>query len=247
MKLAIIGGTGLDRLDSLVVDKIEPVETVWGAPSSPLVHGRLPGVELVFLARHGLTHAIPPHKINYRANIQALKEAGAEQIISVAAVGGIRKDMGPGTLAVPDQLIDYSHSRITTFYEDETDEVVHIDFTAPYRSSVRDLILQAAGRVNIAIVDGGTYACTQGPRLETAAEIRRLKNDGCDMVGMTGMPEAALAREAGLDYAACAVVANWGAGLVDDELSMAEIEQNLKAGMVELKKLLSSLIVGLGR
>lgn len=244
MKLAIIGGTGLDQLDSLVVDKTEQVETVWGAPSSALVHGRLQGVELVFLARHGSTHGIPPHKINYRANIQALKEAGVEQVISVVAVGGIRDDMGPGVIAVPDQLIDYSHSRITTFHEND-DEVLHIDFTAPYRPLVRDLILQAANNSDIAVIDGGTYGCTQGPRLETAAEIRKLKNDGCDMVGMTGMPEAALAREAGLDYAACAVVANWGAGLVDDELSMSEIERNLKVGISKLKVLLSGLVTGL--
>jgi 5'-deoxy-5'-methylthioadenosine phosphorylase len=240
MKLAILGGTGLDQLDLLEIVKREQVETVWGAPSSVLTFGRWKGIELVFLARHGAEHTIAPHKINYRANIQALKDAGVEQIISVAAVGGIRADMGPGQLIVPDQIIDYSHSRVGTFFEEG--EVVHIDFTYPYSAALRVALLQAAKEANLSAIDGGTYACTQGPRLETAAEIRRLKNDGCDLVGMTAMPEAALAREAGLEYAACAVVANWGAGLVEGELSMVEIEANLEQGMVGLKALLSAFL-----
>lgn len=237
MKLAIIGGTGLDQLDSLEIIKKETVDTVWGAPSSQLTFGLWKGIELVFLARHGAEHTIAPHKINYRANIQALKDVGVEQIISVAAVGGIRADMGPGQLIVPDQIIDYSHSRITTFSEEG--DVVHIDFTEPYTASLREELLASAQEACLSVVADGTYACTQGPRLETAGEVRKLKNDGCDLIGMTAMPEAALAREAGLNYAACAVVANWGAGLVEGEISMAEIEKNLELGMVNLKKLLS--------
>ncbi len=237
MKLAIIGGTGLDQLDSFEILKKEEVDTVWGSPSSALTFGLWKGVELVFLARHGAEHTVAPHKINYRANIQALNDVGVDQVISVAAVGGIRADMGPGELIIPDQIIDYSHSRITTFYED--DEVVHIDFTEPYTASLRAALLASAKESSIHVVDGGTYACTQGPRLESAAEVRKLKNDGCDLIGMTAMPEAALAREAGLNYAACAVVANWGAGLVEGEISMAEIEKNLEQGMVSLKELLS--------
>ncbi|RLA22276.1 MAG: S-methyl-5'-thioadenosine phosphorylase [Gammaproteobacteria bacterium] len=239
MKLAIIGGTGLDQLDSLEILKSKRIETIWGAPSSPLTFGRWKGIELVFLARHGVEHNIAPHKINYRANIQALKDTGVDRIISVAAVGGIRADMKPGQLVIPDQIVDYSHSRVTTFYEG--DEVLHIDFTEPYTASLREALLESAREGKLSVIDGGTYACTQGPRLETAAEIRKLKNDGCDLVGMTGMPEAALAREAGLDYAACAVVANWGAGLVEGEITMVEIERNLELGMTSLKELLSVL------
>lgn len=243
MRIAIIGGTGLDQLEELEILKKEVVETVWGEPSSPLLFGRWHGVELVFLARHGEQHSIPPHRINYRANIQALKDVGVDSILAVAAVGGIHGEMGPGTLVLPDQVVDYSHSRISTFYDEGGDYgVVHIDFTEPYSDKLRQRLITAADTASVGCIPNGTYACTQGPRLETAAEIRRLKQDRCDIVGMTGMPEACLAREAGLDYAACAVVANWGAGLVEGEITMAEIERNLEEGMERLKLLLGAFL-----
>ena len=252
-KLAIIGGTGLDALGILQVDKRELITTPFGEPSGPITRGNLFGQEILFLPRHGYSHNLPPHQVNYRANLWALREAGAEAILAVAAVGGIRADMGPGRLVIPDQIIDYTWGRPSTFFEhgarigadnnlnNET-EVMHIDFTEPYCDELRQHLLKAAFAVNIKLVDGGTYAATQGPRLETAAEIERLERDGCHLVGMTGMPEAALARELELCYACCAVVANWAAGKTSGIITMEDIEENLKGGMQQLSELLESLM-----
>lgn len=237
-RLAIIGGTGLTRLTHLEVVGREKVSTPYGDPSAELVFGRLHGQELVFLARHGDPHINPPHKVNYRANIWALKQAGVAGILAVAAVGGIRADMVPGRIAVPDQIIDYTYGRAHTFFEDDLEYVTHIDFSNPYSPWLREKVLTAAKVAGITAVDGGVYGCTQGPRLETAAEIIRLERDGCDLVGMTGMPEAALARELDLDYACCAVVANWAAGKQAGEITLAEIESNLTAGMADLAAIL---------
>lgn len=243
-RTAIIGGTGLARLPEFETIRREAASTAWGAPSSDLIHGRLHGAEVVFLARHGERHTLPPHRINYRANIQALKDAGASAIIAAAAVGGIRADLGPGRIAVPSQLIDYTHGRASTFFEDGLDHVTHIDFTHPYTPALRERLLDAGFRAGLRVVDGGVYACTQGPRLETPAEIARIERDGGDLVGMTGMPEAALARELGIDYACCAIVANWAAGKSAGEITMAEIEQNLAKGMEGFAKLLKALLAG---
>jgi len=242
--IAIIGGTGLTRLPEFSILDRKQASTPWGEPSSDLIFGRLYGADIVFLARHGEGHTIPPHRINYRANIQALKDAGVGSIIAAAAVGGIRADMGPGKLIVPSQIIDYSHGRASTFFEDGLEHVTHIDFTHPYTPSLRQRLLDAGHRAGLRVIDGGVYACTQGPRLETPAEITRMERDGSDLVGMTGMPEACLAREAGLDYACCAVVANWAAGKTEREITMAEIEENLKQGMADLAKLLRALLEG---
>lgn len=242
MRLAIIGGTGLARWEGMEIVSRKAVITPYGDPSSPLTEGLLYGEKVVFLARHGDPHAIPPHKINYRANIWALKESGIENIVAVAAVGGIGPEMSPAAIAVPDQIIDYSHGREHTFFDDDLTPLTHIDFTRPYSERLREKLLAAAKAAGLDAVRGGVYGCTQGPRLETAAEIGRMRRDGCDLVGMTGMPEAALAREAGLDYACCAVVANWAAGVVEGEITMEEIEQNLKAGMQNVARLLRQFI-----
>jgi 5'-methylthioadenosine phosphorylase/5'-methylthioinosine phosphorylase len=241
-KLAIIGGTGLTRLAHLQIERRERVSTPYGEPSAELVFGRLHDQELVFLARHGDPHVTPPHKVNYRANIRALQQVGVSSILAVAAVGGIRADMVPGKIAVPDQIIDYTYGRAHTFFEDDLAQVTHIDFTRPYSEWLREKLLTAAEVAGIAVIDGGVYGCTQGPRLETAAEIARLERDGCDLVGMTGMPEAALARELDLDYACCAVVANWAAGKQAGEITLAEIEANLVAGMADLAVILRHLV-----
>jgi len=193
------------------------VRSPYGEPSGALTFGELAGREVVFLARHGYGHTIAPHEINYRANIWVLKELGVQGVLAVATVGGVRADLGPGTLVVPDQIIDYTHSRKSTFFEGAEARVTHIDFTLPYSARLRTMLLDAATAAGEPIVDGATYACTQGPRLETAAEIGRIGRDGGDLVGMTGMPEAALAREAGLDYAALGVVVNHAAGRGDSE------------------------------
>lgn len=241
-QLAIIGGTGLTRLAHLEIERRERVSTPYGEPSAALVFGRLHEQEMVFLARHGDPHINPPHKVNYRANLWALKHVGVTSVLAVAAVGGIRADMTPGRLVMPDQIIDYTYGRAHTFFEDDLEHVTHIDFTRPYSQWLREKVLTAAKVAGIAVIDGGVYGCTQGPRLETAAEIVRLERDGCDLVGMTGMPEAALARELDLDYACCAVVANWAAGKQAGEITLVEIEANLVAGLADLAVVLRHLI-----
>lgn len=210
--LAIIGGSGLTQLASLDLIRREVVRTPYGEPSGALTFGRLCSQPVVFLARHGYGHTIPPHRVNYQANLWALQQAKVDAIISVASVGGIRADLCPGTLIVPDQIIDYTWGRKSTFHEGSDEPVVHIDFTEPYDEAIRQRILKAGFAAGETIVDGAVYAATQGPRLETAAEINRLERDGADVVGMTGMPEAALARELGIPYAAINVVANFAAG-----------------------------------
>ncbi|MDH3607710.1 MAG: S-methyl-5'-thioinosine phosphorylase [Gammaproteobacteria bacterium] len=242
-KLAIIGGTGLTSIDEMQIVSNETIATPYGAPSSSLVTGKLANKEIIFLARHGNDHTIPPHKINYRSNIWALKSVGVTDVIAVAAVGGIHEDIPPGRIAIPDQIIDYTYSRKHTYFEDNLSEVTHIDFTHPYNEQLRQKLLQAVIDCNLDAYNEGVYGATQGPRLETAAEIRRMQIDGCDMVGMTGMPEASLSKELGLNYACCALSVNWAAGKGKSEITMQEIEQAIEVGMVSVKELLVSLLL----
>jgi len=209
---AIIGGSGLASLSALQNTRRRVMRSPYGEPSGALTFGDFGGRPTVFLARHGYGHTIAPHEINYRANIWVLKELAVQGVFSVATVGGVGDGFGPGTLVVPDQIIDYTHSRKSTFFEGAEARVTHVDFTLPYSARLRTRLLESARAIGEPIVDGATYACTQGPRLETAAEIERIARDGGDLVGMTGMPEAALARELGLPYAAISVVANHAAG-----------------------------------
>jgi len=244
--LAVIGGSGLSQLANLEVTERKAVPTPYGEPSGPVTIGRLGGHPLAFLARHGYGHTIAPHDVNYRANLWALKEVRAEAVVSVASVGSIRRDLGPGTLVLPHQIIDYTWGRRSTFFEGPGIAVTHIDFTLPYSSALRARIRQAAADCGERLVDGCVYAATQGPRLETAAEIDRLERDGAEVVGMTGMPEAALARELGLDYAALAVVANHAAGRGDSAsaVSLAQIEIVLGAAMVRVRNIVERLVAG---
>ncbi|MGZ8186555.1 MAG: S-methyl-5'-thioinosine phosphorylase [Methylobacter sp.] len=241
-QLAIIGGTGLTRINDLRIIKRDRLATPYGAPSAEFITGELNGRKVIFLARHGNPHTLAPHKINYQANIWGLKQLGVEQIIAVAAVGGITHEMAPAHIAIPDQIIDYSYGRMHTFFDDENDTVTHIDFTYPYSQKLRSRLITAAAKANIKISPLGTYGSTQGPRLDTAAEIKRMERDGCDLVGMTGMPEAALAKELGMDYAAISVIANWAAGKTAGEITMAEIEQHLHKGMANTAELLKAFI-----
>ncbi len=245
-ELAIIGGTGLTTLKNLDIIKREVVHTPFGEPSGPLTHGVLSGKEVVFLARHGYGHTIPPHKINYRANIWALHHTGVKQVIAVAAVGGISDDLEPGSLVIPDQIVDYTSARDNTFFEDGLSHVTHVDFTQPYSEELRQLLIRGCQAANLDFVDHGTYATTQGPRLETAAEIDRLARDGCTVVGMTGMPEAALARELDLHYAAFAVVVNKAAGRGTGPISMHDIELSVKQGMDKVRDVLEHVVPLLG-
>jgi len=241
--LAIIGGTGLSQIEGISDVRHQMVSTPFGEPSGPLTIGRLQGCEVVFLPRHGYNHRIPPHQVNYRANLWALRELGVSRVFAVAAVGGIHPDMGPGTLVVPDQLIDYTWGRPSTFYEGDLDSVTHVDFTYPYDQSLRRSFLDAGRSIGLHLIDGGTYGATQGPRLETAAEIRRLERDGCDVVGMTGMPEAVLAREAGLEYASLNVVANWAAGIHEGEtISIDGIDRTLGEAMGRVRRVLRHIL-----
>jgi len=241
-RVAIIGGTGLTSLKNLEITGREVLHTPYGEPSGPVTYGVIGDTEVMFLARHGYGHTIPPHKVNYRANIWALKESGADQVIAVNAVGGIRPDMKPARLVFPDQIIDYTWGRVNTYFEEGLTHVTHIDFTEPYDEPLRQALIAAARKLALNAVEEGTYGATQGPRLETIAEVDRLERDGCDIVGMTGMPEAALARELGMTYACCAVVANMGAGRGEGHITMEEIEHHLTDGMEGVRTLLETVV-----
>jgi len=239
--LAIIGGSGLTQLANLDITRREIVRTPYGEPSGPLTFGSLGGQPVVFLARHGHGHTIPPHMVNYRANIWAIKNAAeADRVISVASVGAIRNDLPPGSLIVPHQIIDYTSGRVSTFHEGHDRRVVHIDFTEPYDGPLRTGIIDAFHDTGETVVNGAVYATTQGPRLETAAEVNRLERDGADIIGMTGMPEAALAREAEIAYAAICVSVNWAAGRGDSErgIQFANIEEVQRSALARVRRVL---------
>ncbi len=235
--LAIVGGSGLSYLDGFKLSAIDAVKTPYARSNVQVSRFSSEQQDFLFLPRHGSEHQLPPHEINYRANIWALSQLGVTQIVAVNAVGGIHASLVPGSSAVPEQIMDYSYGRESTFFDSKSRQVKHIDFARPYTDSLRHFILLAAINANKRLgthhemMDGGVYACTQGPRLETAAEIQRLKRDGCDMVGMTGMPEAALARELNIDYACLAFSVNWAAGLTEIPIALDEIHRVLENGM----------------
>lgn len=239
--IGVIGGTGLSEPKFLSDVQKQQVSTPYDQQKVQILTGSLQGKTVAFLPRHGRSHKVPPHRVNYRANLWALHSIGVRAVIGVNAVGGIHPETGPGKLAVPDQIIDYSWGREHTYFADGLDTVTHIDFTHPYDAQLRQLLIDAAqGR---ALWPQGVYGCTQGPRLESGAEVQRLLRDGCDMVGMTGMPEAALARELGLAYACLALSVNWAAGLSDELITMDAIGQVLNTGMTDVLDVLQKAIV----
>ena len=240
--LGIIGGSGLNALPGFTLIQQKEPSTPFGEASSPLTFGTFAGREVIFIARHGQPHRIPPHKVNYRANLWALRANGVSKVISINAVGGISGGMQPGRIVIPDQIIDYTWSRAHTFFDGDTAKVVHVDFTRPYDEGLRRILLDAVVGTGMDARDGGTYGATQGPRLETAAEIQRMERDGCHIVGMTGMPEAALARELRLRFASIAVIANWAAGKLDEEISVAAMERNMAEGMQLVMRLLERAV-----
>ncbi len=244
--VGIIGGTGLTALEGLQITGERSMANAWGTPSSVLTSGLLGQQRVLFLARHGNPHRVPPHQINYRANIQALFDAGVRTLVGVNAVGGISRDMSPAHIAIPDQLIDYTWGRSGTFFEGELDNVTHIDFTWPYYEPARAILIEQAERLGLSFSSHGVYGATQGPRLETAAEIRRMERDGCDLAGMTGMPEAALAAELGIRYVSLCLVVNYAAGKTDTVITMADIQRAIDDGMVAVKTLLRASVAGLG-
>ncbi len=241
--LAVIGGSGLSQLANLDVSHREVLRTPYGEPSGAVTFGQICGRPVAFLARHGYGHTIPPHEVNYRANIWALAQRGAAAIVSVASVGSIRADLKPGDIVIPHQIIDYTWGRKSTFHEGPDCTLTHIDFTEPYDRALRERLIAAAAATGIPVSLGAVYAATQGPRLETAAEINRYERDGVDVVGMTGMPEAALAREIGLPYAAISVVSNYAAGRADSAagISFAAIEGVLVESMGRVRTIIEKL------
>ncbi|MDD3760688.1 MAG: S-methyl-5'-thioinosine phosphorylase [Acidithiobacillus sp.] len=241
--VGILGGSGLTKLKNLEIRHRRIIRTPFGEASGPLTFGVLNGQEVVFLARHGYGHTIPPHRVNYRANIWALHHVGVSHLIAVTAVGGITAAMQSGVLLVPDQLIDYTHGRPSTFFEGgEAQQVIHIDFSEPYCANVRQRLQQGAEKAGISVHPGGTYAATQGPRLETAAEIRRIERDGGDVVGMTGCPEAVLAREIGLCYAPLSLVVNPAAGKSAEPITMEGIDAVMHEGMARVRAVLAAAV-----
>lgn len=242
--LAIIGGSGLTQLANLDVSHREIVRTPYGEPSGPVTFGQICGAPVLFLARHGYGHTIPPHEVNYRANLWALWKCGALGIVSVASVGSIRADLKPGDVVVPHQIVDYTWGRKSTFHEGPDCKVTHIDFTEPYDRKLRQKLLDAAAAIGVPVSSSSVYATTQGPRLETAAEINRLERDGADVVGMTGMPEAVLARELEVPYAAINLVVNYAAGRADsrDGISFDAIESVLLQSMVGVRAIIEELV-----
>ncbi len=237
--LAIIGGSGLySPGDGFACEESLMPETPYGEISAEILVGRWHGTPLAFLPRHGPRHRIPPHRINYRANLWALAQFGVSRVIAVNAVGGITPDLPPRTLALPDQIIDYTSGREHSFDVAADEPVRHVDFSYPYSDALRSALVAAARQEGVALVEAGTYGVTNGPRLESAAEIERLRRDGCNMVGMTGMPEAGLARELELDYACLALVVNWAAGVADGVIEMSEIVAHMEHGMQRARSVL---------
>lgn len=242
--LAIIGGTGLTQLSNLAISHRQVIRTPYGEPSGALVFGQICNRDVVFLARHGHGHTIAPHEVNYRANIWALHSQKVTHVVSVASVGGIRSDLLPGVIAVPHQIVDYTYGRKATFFEGGEKPVTHIDFTDPYCEALRRQCIRAAELAGEPVIQGGVYAASQGPRLETAAEINRLERDGADMVGMTGMPEASLAKEIGLCYATIAVVANYAAGRGSSAhgIHLEDVNAILMPAMDRVRNILERLV-----
>ncbi|MGB5590692.1 MAG: S-methyl-5'-thioinosine phosphorylase [Gammaproteobacteria bacterium] len=241
--VGIICGSGMNRLHGLEMIESQSVDTPFGAPSGSVIHARLGGGQGYFMARHGNDHTLAPHEVNYRANIWALKHIGIDRIVAVNTVGAINPRLAPGELLLPDQIVDYTWGRAQTFHEALNGPVAHIDFTEPYSESVRRILTRAAADAGVPLRAGGVYGATQGPRLETRSEINRMERDGCDVVGMTGMPEAALARELEIEYACCAVVVNMAAGRGDSERSIhSEIELHMDQGMGRVWSILAQLL-----
>lgn len=237
--LALIGGTGLNELGA-VLDTLA-IETPYGHPSAPLRIIREDAVRIVFLPRHGSPHRFPPHAVNYRANMWALREAGVDHVLAVSAVGGIAEHCRPGSLHALDQIVDYTWGRAHTYSDTCDDDLHHVDFSYPYEGRLRDLLVQASRESGIEIGDGGCVGVFQGPRLESAAEIQRAARDGCTVAGMTAMPEASLARELRLDYAGIAVVSNWGAGVVGGHISEDDIAETLREPMARVRGLVEHI------
>jgi 5'-methylthioadenosine phosphorylase len=234
--LGVISGSGMYDIPGLEIKESVTISTPYGEPSDAYRIGTLAGKEVAFLPRHGFPHRIQPHKINYRANIWGLREIGVRKIISIGASGGISGKTGPGMVTVPHQIIDMTSGRLSTFYDEE--EVVHIDFTDPFCPDLRNYIFKAAERSGVEVIKSGVYICVNGPRLETSAEVRTFALWGADMVGMTAMPEASLARELGICFAGISIITNYAAGITPGKLAAKEVVENMRLSVEKLSALL---------
>lgn len=226
MRFGIIGGSGFTKILPLQDTQKITFKTRFGKASCLL--GNLAGREVVFLWRHGEGHKFPPHKINYRANVLAMKQLGVITVLATAATGTLKRNLPPGTLIVPDQLLDWTKQRPLTLFEGKDAPVVHIDVTQPFCPTLRQRLIQAAESLGIQAFDGGCYVCSEGPRYETAFEVKMLAQLGGDIAGMTAGTEAILFREAEICYAVLAIVTNWGAGLSQQPLTHSEVEAMMK-------------------
>jgi 5'-methylthioinosine phosphorylase len=242
-KMAVLGGSALPRLENFEILAIHNEDTPFGATSAPIFRGIFAGHEIFFLDRHGSDRKTAPHKINYRANIWALHQLGVGKIIGLSNVGGIRSDMTPGYFAFPDQLLDYTNNRANSFYEEDFDFSRHIDFSKPFSAELHHQLVEAAQSLGLNFTEAATYGVTQGPRFETIAEINRMERDGCDIVGMTAMPESALARELEIQYAIIAIVASKAAGRSDGlNVDISDIHAVVQQSLGQVYELLRSVI-----
>lgn len=235
---AIIGGTGVYTSGAMDNPQSHIIHTPYGA--AEVILGSLEGKSIAFMARHGGQHGIPPHKINYRANLYALKELGVEQVLATGAVGSIDPSLAPGDLVLVDDVIDMTKSRVNTFFDDST--VVHVDMSDPYCARMRTKLRDVASNMGYALRDGGTYVCTEGPRFETKAEIAMYSKLGGHVVGMTSMPEAVLAKEMELCYATVCMVTNAAAGISKEPLTVEEVTQTMRANVDKLRNLFFAYI-----
>ncbi|WPD20269.1 S-methyl-5'-thioadenosine phosphorylase [Thermaerobacter composti] len=243
MRLAIIGGTGV--YDPAILEDVreETVVTPYGRATVRI--GTFRGLEVVFLARHGAGHTVPPHRINYRANIYALAALGVRRVVATAAVGSLRRALAPGHFVLVDQFLDFTKNRVATFFEGGEQGVVHVDVTEPYCPEIRARLAEAGAALGLAVTNGGVYVCTEGPRFETPAEIRMFERLGGDVVGMTSVPEVVLAREAGLCYATVAMVTNYAAGMAGQPLTHEEVLEVMAANGANLRRLILEALPGL--
>jgi 5'-methylthioinosine phosphorylase len=244
----VIGGTGLDEIKDLVVEKHTTVKTPYGLPSEPLTFGMLGRHKFVFLARHGKNHSIPPHLINYQANIWALNSVGVKNLVGINTVGSIETKFMPGHFVFPNQIIDYTYGRKNTFFDGIKNPVNHIDFTYPFDENLYDQFIKISNSLKLIHHENGVYASVQGPRLESSAEINRYEIDGANIIGMTGMPEASLAREIGLNYGIICPVANHaaGRGLNKDGITHKEISENSKKMSINIANLIKGILESYG-
>ncbi|NLW45064.1 MAG: S-methyl-5'-thioadenosine phosphorylase [Syntrophomonadaceae bacterium] len=238
--IAVIGGTGVYDPDMLEDVREEAISTDYGEVK--LTRGSYKGRPVAFMPRHGGDHSVPPHRINYRANIAALHRLGTKRIIATAAVGSLNPEFKPGSIVIVDQFIDFTKSRISTFYEGDERGVIHTDVTEPYCPELRKVLYEVASSMGTDVFDRGTYVCTEGPRFETAAEIRMYKILGGDVVGMTSVPEAVLARELGICYATVAMVTNFAAGISPNKLTHEEVVSFMQSNIARLRKVITMAI-----